>query len=106
MNKSKQINMSMVSASEMSVSKASNVTQMLDDDLKAQHPFEDSEVLDHVSIWKYFFMNRKLSLLFLTSFILFILGTLSTIFSQYVLLRWIEYTHDKEPDIFGVSFII
>jgi hypothetical protein len=52
--------MSMMSISEVSVSKASNVTQMLEDELKPQHPFEDSEVLDHVSSWKYFFMTRKL----------------------------------------------
>jgi hypothetical protein len=42
----------------------------------------------------------------MVAFVLFVIGALSTIFSQYILLRWIEYTHDKEPDIFGIGFVI
>lgn len=102
----KQFNVSMMSESEISLSRATNITQMLQEDLKTEHPLENSEALEHVPGWRYFLMSRNLGLLFILAVILLVTGTLLSIFSQYTLFRWIEYTNEKTADIFGVKFII
>lgn len=105
-SENKHVNVSMMSESEVSMSKATNMSQMLEDDLRSDNPLENAVSMDTVSGWKYFFLSRQLFLLFLLSLSLFIAGVLLSVFSQYILLRWIESTYQKKPDIFGVDFLV
>lgn len=46
---SKQVNVSMMSESEVSLSKATNMSQMLEDDLKSENPLENAIAMNTTS---------------------------------------------------------
>ena len=65
----KQISISMVSESETSLSKTSNVTRKIDEDLKESNPLDTNEAILSTSSWRYFFLSRKLSAFFIGFFV-------------------------------------
>eukprot|EP00345_Euplotes_harpa_P012092 CAMPEP_0168352350 /NCGR_PEP_ID=MMETSP0213-20121227/22507_1 /TAXON_ID=151035 /ORGANISM="Euplotes harpa, Strain FSP1.4" /LENGTH=237 /DNA_ID=CAMNT_0008363561 /DNA_START=176 /DNA_END=887 /DNA_ORIENTATION=+ len=54
----RQVNVSMASESDISISKTSNVTRLIEDDLKSENPLDMAEPILDVSCWKYFFLSK------------------------------------------------
>ena len=103
---SKQVNISMMSDSETSISKTTNVTRKIDEDLKENNPLDSNEIILNISGWKYFFLSRKLATLFTGFFVFIAFGTLLSVFNQYIIITWINDSHSKGHNRFSISFII